>query len=86
MVLQRDVGVVDNFISVYTFDALVAFSIGTLAYALAQSAKFIRVQFIPFVLILGMFPQLPVFEELSRFFIEHGHGPVKDKMAQVIFS
>ena len=42
-----DVGIVDNFKSFRPFETIVVHTIGTLAYALAQSAKFIGVKFIP---------------------------------------
>ena len=41
--LHKDVGIVDNFKSIYNFDALVVWYIGNLDYALEQSAKFIGV-------------------------------------------
>ena len=52
----------DNFKFFRTLDVLFMWSVGPFACDLAQSAKFVGVQFIPIFLILGIFPQLPVFE------------------------
>ena len=84
--LHRDVGVVDNFKIIRPVDALVVWYIKNITYALAQLAKSIGVQLIPIFLTLGMFPQLPVFEVLSHFFIEHWNGPVKEKFPPVTLS
>ena len=72
-----------GFKSVCPFDELVVLYIDALAYSLAQLAKYIGVKLILNFLILGMFPQLSVFERLSCFFIKYGNVPVKDKLARV---
>ena len=81
--IHRNFIIVDNFKRVCPFGALVVWDINSLAYALAQSAKFLGVQFIPMFLILLMFPQLSVFEGIYRFFIEYGIFPFKKKLAWV---
>ena len=84
--IHRDVGVVDNSKCVHPFDALVVWDIGALDYNLAQLAKFVGVQLIPILLILGIFPKLYVFEGLYHFFIKYRFGPVKGKLSRVTSS
>ena len=84
--IHRDVSVVNDSKFFHTPDTLVVWSIGSFAYALAQSSELIGVKFIPNFLILGMFLQLSIFEGLSCFFIKYGHCPDEEKLAQVIAS
>ena len=82
LLIHRDVNVANNFKCVYPPGALVLWNIGSFSYALAQLYQFVGVRFIPYFFILGMFLYLSVFEGLYRFFIEYGHCPVEEKLAQ----
>ena len=69
--IHRDVRVANNFKCVRAPDVLVVCPNGAFAYALAQSAQFVGVQFILNILLHGIFLQLSVFEGLSCFFIKY---------------
>ena len=63
---------------------LVAWSISDFVYPLAQLSQFVGVICIPYLLVLGMFPQLSIFKWLSCLFINYRHWLVKDKFAPVL--
>ena len=84
--IYRDVNIVYKSEFIRPPDALVVWAIDSFAYALAQSAKLVGIQFIFLFLIPGMFPQLSVLEGLSCFFIEYGNFPVEKKLARVTAS
>ena len=81
--IHRDVIVANNCKCVHPSDALVLWSISDLAYPLAQSAQFVGVRFIPYLLVLGVFPQLSVFKGLPLFLIHYRNCPFKEKFVWV---
>ena len=75
--IHRDVSTANSFKCVPAPDALVAWSISSFAYVLAQSAQFVEVLCITTFLLLGMIAQLSVFEGLSRLEIGVGNSGLR---------